>query len=44
MTEGANIPIPARFSGLAAARYELTRSVSHFYPLLEAELFPRVDC
>jgi quinoprotein relay system zinc metallohydrolase 1 len=43
MTEAANMPIPARFSGLAGARYELTRSVSHFYPRLEAELFPRVD-
>jgi quinoprotein relay system zinc metallohydrolase 1 len=43
MAEAANQPIPARFAGMAAARYELTRSVSHFYPRLEAELFPRID-
>lgn len=43
MAEAANLPIPARFSGMAAARYELTRSVSHFYPRLEAELFPRLE-
>lgn len=42
MTEAANLPIPTRFAGMAAARYELTRSVSHFYPRLEAELFPRI--
>lgn len=41
MTEAATIPIPERFAGLAEARYELTRSVSHFYPGLEAELFER---
>jgi len=43
MTEAAAMPIPARFAALAGARYELTRSVSHFYPRLEAALFPRVD-
>jgi quinoprotein relay system zinc metallohydrolase 1 len=43
MAEAANLPIPDRFAGIAAARYELTRSVSHFYPRLEAELLPRVD-
>ena len=43
MGEAANLPIPERFSRMAAARYELTRSVSHFYPRLEAELFPRID-
>ncbi|MFN3991103.1 MAG: quinoprotein relay system zinc metallohydrolase 1 [Erythrobacter sp.] len=41
MTEAANMPIPERFADLAEARYELTRSVSHFYPGLEAELFER---
>lgn len=41
MTEAGNIAIPDRFAGLAEARYELTRSVAHFYPALEAELFPR---
>jgi quinoprotein relay system zinc metallohydrolase 1 len=43
MTEAGNMPIPARFAGLAEARYELTRSVAHFYPKLEAEMFPRFD-
>lgn len=43
MVEAGNLPIPAQFSGLKAARYELQRSVSHFYPLLESELLPRVD-
>lgn len=42
MAEAANLPIPARFAGIAAARYELTRSVSHFYPRLEAEFLPRI--
>lgn len=42
MAEAANLPIPARFATMAAARYELTRSVSHFYPRLEAELYPRI--
>ncbi|MFL0672174.1 MAG: quinoprotein relay system zinc metallohydrolase 1 [Erythrobacter sp.] len=41
MTEAGTMPIPERFADLAAARYELTRSVSHFYPALEAEMFPR---
>jgi quinoprotein relay system zinc metallohydrolase 1 len=43
MAEAANLPIPTRFAGMAAARYELTRSVSHFYPRLEAGLIPRID-
>lgn len=42
MAEAANLPIPPRFAGMAEARYELTRSVSHFYPRLEAELLPRI--
>lgn len=42
MTEAASLPIPARLASMAAARYELTRSVSHFYPRLEAELLPRI--
>lgn len=42
MTEAGELPIPDRFSGLNAARYELQRSVSHFYPRLEAELLPRL--
>ena len=43
MAEAANLPIPQRFAGMAEARYELTRSVSHLYPGLEAELLPRLD-
>ncbi|WP_070154742.1 quinoprotein relay system zinc metallohydrolase 1 [Sphingobium phenoxybenzoativorans] len=43
MVEAGNIDIPPRFAGMAAARYELQRSVSHLYPGLEAALLPRVD-
>jgi len=43
MVEAGSVPIPARFAGMAAARYELQRSVSHFYPGLEAKWLPRVD-
>jgi quinoprotein relay system zinc metallohydrolase 1 len=41
--EAGNTAIPARFAALKVARYELQRSVSHFYPGIEAELFPRID-
>lgn len=43
MVEAGEIVIPARFMTMAAARYELQRSVSHLYPGLEATLLPRVD-
>jgi len=43
MTEAGDMPIPARFAAMAAARYELQRSVSHFYPAIEAALLPRID-
>ncbi|PZU09780.1 MAG: quinoprotein relay system zinc metallohydrolase 1 [Sphingomonas sp.] len=43
MVAAGRMEIPARFAGMAAARYELERSVSHLYPALEAELLPRVD-
>jgi quinoprotein relay system zinc metallohydrolase 1 len=43
MVEAGEIIIPPRFGGMAAARYELQRSVSHLYPGLEARLLPRVD-
>lgn len=43
MVEAGASPIPDRFARLQAARYELERSVAHFYPRLEAELLPRVD-
>jgi len=43
MVEAGELPIPDRFARMAAARYELQRSVSHLYPGLEARLMPRVD-
>lgn len=43
MVEAGNIPIPERFAEMAAARYELQRSISHFYPRIEAELMLRID-
>lgn len=43
MAEAGNLPIPARFAVMKAARYELQRSVSHLYPGLEQGLLPRVD-
>jgi len=43
MVEAGNMPIPPRFASLVAARYELQRSVSHFYPGLEEKLLPRID-
>lgn len=42
MVEAGELPIPERFATMAAARYELQRSVVHFYPTLEAEMLPRV--
>ena len=43
MTEAGQMPIPPRFATMAAARYELQRSVSHFYPGIEAAVLPRID-
>ena len=43
MTEAGDMPIPPRFARMAAARYELQRSVSHFYPAIEASVLPRID-
>lgn len=43
MEEAGAMPIPARFAAMQAARYELQRSVSHFYPGIEAALLPRID-
>lgn len=43
MVEAGALPIPDRFAGLAAARYELQRSVSHFYPALEGRLLPQLS-
>lgn len=42
MTEAGALPIPARFAALKAARYELQRSVSHFYPGMETRLLPEL--
>lgn len=41
--ETGDLPIPPRFASMAAARYELQRSVSHFYASAEARLLPRID-
>ena len=43
MVEAGDLPIPARFDRMAAARYEVQRSVSHLYPGIEAALLPRID-
>ncbi|WP_066554840.1 quinoprotein relay system zinc metallohydrolase 1 [Croceicoccus bisphenolivorans] len=43
MTEAGAMAIPTRFADLKVARYELQRSVSHYYPKLEAQLLPRID-
>ena len=43
MGEAGDLPIPPRFAGMALARYELQRSVSHFYARLEATELPRID-
>lgn len=43
MVEAGKIAIPIRFASMAAARYEVQRSVSHFYPAIEAQLLPRID-
>lgn len=40
MVEAGDMPIPPQFATLKAARYELQRSVSHFYPGLEAAMLP----
>lgn len=37
------VAIPERFAAMQGARYELERSISHFYPGLEARLLPRID-
>lgn len=42
MSEAGELAIPPRFAGLKAARYELQRSVSHYYPRLEAQILPKI--
>lgn len=41
MTEAGEVAIPDRFNGLKSARYELQRSVSHFFPAIESEWLPK---
>jgi len=41
--EAGNLAIPDRFAALKAARYELQRSVAHFYAGLEEQELPRID-
>lgn len=43
MVEAGNLPIPAEFAGLAVARLELQRSVSHYWLALEAARLPVVS-
>ncbi|MBT0669846.1 quinoprotein relay system zinc metallohydrolase 1 [Novosphingobium profundi] len=40
MSEAGALAIPPRFAAMKAARYELQRSVAHFYPALEERLLP----
>lgn len=42
MSEAGALDIPPRFAAMKAARYEMQRSISHFYPRLEAELLAPV--
>lgn len=41
MTEVLALPLPPQFSGMALAREEFARSVSHLYPALEAAALSR---
>ena len=43
MNEAMHEPLPSWTEKIALARYEFQRSVMHFYPKLEADLWPRVD-
>jgi len=43
MGEAGEMAIPERFADVALTRYELQRSVSHFYARLEAKELPRID-
>lgn len=43
MNEAMAEPLPAWAEKMALARYELERTVMHFYPKLEAGEWPRVD-
>lgn len=43
MVEAGNLAIPGQLATMAGGHYEVQRSVSHFYPALEAALLPRID-
>lgn len=43
MNEAMREPLPSWTGKVALARYEFERSVMHFYPKLEADVWPRVD-
>ncbi|HZU62155.1 MAG TPA: quinoprotein relay system zinc metallohydrolase 1 [Novosphingobium sp.] len=42
MTEAGDLPIPAGLAAMAEGRYELQRSVSHFYAALESARLPLI--
>ncbi|WP_439546067.1 quinoprotein relay system zinc metallohydrolase 1 [Sandarakinorhabdus sp.] len=42
MVEAGEMPIPPQLAGMAMARYELQRSVSHYWPALETARVPRL--
>jgi len=42
INEAAALPLPAWTEGIALARYEYERSLTHIYPKLEAERLPQV--
>lgn len=43
MTEAGALPIPERFTSMKLARYELQRSVAHFFAGMEQAQLPRID-
>lgn len=43
INEAMREPLPSWMQDIALARYEFERSVMHFYPKLESDLWPRVD-
>lgn len=43
MTEAGQMPIPEKFASVKMARYELQRSVAHFYARIEDATLPRID-
>lgn len=43
MSEAGDLPIPPRFAAMKLARYELQRSIAHFYARIEQARLPRID-